>query len=46
MTLREIARIVDLHETRVSQLKSQAILRLRGYIGRRWPLEKGAAQGR
>ena len=29
MTLREIAKIVDLHESRVSQLKSQAILRLR-----------------
>ena len=29
MTLRQIARIVSLHETRVSQLKSQAILRMR-----------------
>jgi RNA polymerase sigma factor for flagellar operon FliA len=37
MTLREIAKIVDLHESRISQLKSQAILRLRSYMQRRWP---------
>lgn len=37
LTLREIARIVDLHESRISQLKSQAILRLRGYLRKRWP---------
>jgi RNA polymerase sigma factor for flagellar operon FliA len=37
MTLREIARIVDLHESRISQLKSQAILRLRSYMQKRWP---------
>ena len=43
LTLREIAKIVNLHESRVSQLKSQAILRLRSYIEKRWPLEKGAA---
>lgn len=43
MTLREIAKIVDLHESRVSQLKSQAILRLRSYMTKRWPQEKGAA---
>lgn len=42
MTLREIARIVDLHESRISQLKSQAIMRLRVYIEKRWPMEKGA----
>ena|SRR5689334_19727902 len=44
LTLREIAKIVNLHESRVSQLKSQAILRLRSYIEKRWPLEKGALQ--
>jgi RNA polymerase sigma factor for flagellar operon FliA len=43
MTLREIAKIVDLHESRISQLKSQAILRLRTHMLKRWPLEKGAA---
>ena len=42
LTLREIAKIVDLHESRVSQLKSQAILRLRSYILKRWPVERGA----
>jgi RNA polymerase sigma factor for flagellar operon FliA len=42
MTLREIARIVSLHESRISQLKSQAILRLRSYIEKRWPMQKGA----
>ena len=42
LTLREIAKVVSLHESRVSQLKSQAILRLRAYIEKRWPLQKGA----
>jgi len=42
LTLREIAKIVNLHESRVSQLKSQAILRLRSYIEKRWPTERGS----
>lgn len=42
LTLREIAKVVDLHESRVSQLKTQAILRLRGYIEKRWPTRGGA----
>lgn len=33
MTLREIASILDLHESRISQLKSQAILRIRSVMG-------------
>jgi RNA polymerase sigma factor for flagellar operon FliA len=41
LTLREIAKVVNLHESRVSQLKSQAILRLRSYIEKRWPVQKG-----
>jgi RNA polymerase sigma factor for flagellar operon FliA len=41
MTLREIARIVDLHESRISQLKSQAILRLRSVLEKRWPCTRG-----
>jgi len=41
MTLREIAKIVDLHESRISQLKSQAILRLRSYMQKRWPQSRG-----
>jgi RNA polymerase sigma factor for flagellar operon FliA len=42
LTLREISKIVNLHESRISQLKSQAILRLRSYMQKRWPVEKGA----
>lgn len=42
LTLREISKVVHLHESRISQLKSQAILRLRTYIRKRWPMEKGA----
>ncbi len=41
MTLREISRIVHLHESRISQLKSQAILRLRSYMEKRWPTQRG-----
>lgn len=37
MTLREIAEIVNLHESRISQLKSQAILRLRSRMVEQWP---------
>jgi RNA polymerase sigma factor for flagellar operon FliA len=37
LTLRQIAEVLKLHETRVSQLKSQAILRLRTYLRARWP---------
>lgn len=36
-TLRQIARIVSLHETRVSQLKSQAIVRMRATLKAKWP---------
>ena len=42
LTLREISKLVNLHESRVSQLKSQAILRLRSYVEKRWPMERGA----
>jgi RNA polymerase sigma factor for flagellar operon FliA len=41
LTLREIAKVVGLHESRVSQLKSQAILRLRSYLLKRWPRGNG-----
>jgi RNA polymerase sigma factor for flagellar operon FliA len=36
-TLREIAKVVSLHETRVSQLKTQAILRMRSALRAQWP---------
>ena len=39
--IREIAPVLDLHITRISQLKTQGILRLRQYIDRRWPTMKG-----
>jgi RNA polymerase sigma factor FliA len=41
MTLREIAGVMGLHESRISQLKSQAVLRLRSYMQKRWP-QQGA----
>ena len=41
LTLREVAKVVRLHESRVSQLKSQAILRLRSYMRKRWPTPRG-----
>jgi len=40
LTLREIAQVVNLHESRISQLKSQAILRLRSRLAERWPASR------
>jgi RNA polymerase sigma factor FliA len=39
--LREIAPIMDLHITRVSQLKAQGILRLRAFMAAKWPSGRG-----
>jgi len=41
LTLREIALVVHLHESRISQLKSQAILRLRSHLVAHWPAVRG-----
>jgi RNA polymerase sigma factor for flagellar operon FliA len=41
LTLREIAQVVDLHESRISHLKSQAILRLRANLETVWPSQGG-----
>ena len=41
LTLREIAQVVNLHESRISQLKSQAILRLRSHLTVQWPAARG-----
>lgn len=41
ITLREIAKTLGLHESRVSQLKTQAIFRLRAWIQTRWTSERG-----
>ncbi len=43
LTLREIAQVVSLHESRISQLKSQAILRLRTHMAQRWPARRGVS---
>lgn len=37
LTLSEIGKVLSLHTSRISQLKSQAILRLRAYVSKRWP---------
>jgi RNA polymerase sigma factor for flagellar operon FliA len=37
LTLAEIGRVLGVHTSRVSQLKQQAILRLRGFMEKRWP---------
>jgi RNA polymerase sigma factor for flagellar operon FliA len=41
LTLREIAQVVNLHESRISQLKSQAIVRLRARLAAQWPASHG-----
>ena len=41
LNLREIAGIMDLHLSRISQLKSQAVLRLRVAMQERWPAGRG-----
>ena len=39
LTLAEIARVIGVHTSRVCQLKSQAILRLRSFMSRHWSNE-------
>jgi RNA polymerase sigma factor for flagellar operon FliA len=41
LTLREISKIVKLHESRISQIKTQAILRLRAHMEKQWPTPRG-----
>jgi RNA polymerase sigma factor FliA len=41
LNLREIASIMGLHITRISQLRAQGVLRLRSYIEHKWPSERG-----
>jgi len=41
LNLREIASVMELHITRISQLRAQGILRLRSYLERKWPAGKG-----
>lgn len=39
--IREIAPVLNLHITRISQLKAQGVLRLRQYLERQWPTPRG-----
>jgi RNA polymerase sigma factor FliA len=41
LTLREIGEIVNLRVSRVSELKTTSILRLRAYVSEQWPTPRG-----
>jgi RNA polymerase sigma factor FliA len=41
LTLSEVASIMNLHTTRISQLRAQAILRLRALMDYKWPSPRG-----
>ena len=43
LTLREISQVLKLHESRISQLKTQAILRLRSRLAEVWPVPHGVS---
>ena len=43
LTLREIAAMMGVHFTRISQIKSQAVLRLRNAVGQSWPGVRGGS---
>ncbi|HZT30570.1 MAG TPA: FliA/WhiG family RNA polymerase sigma factor [Bryobacteraceae bacterium] len=45
LSLREITQVMDLPLSRVAQLKTQAVLRLRSYLERRWSLPAEASVG-
>ncbi|MDQ2841908.1 MAG: FliA/WhiG family RNA polymerase sigma factor [Acidobacteriota bacterium] len=42
LMLREIASAMNIHTSRVSQLRTQAVLRLRSYLSAKWPKQGGA----
>lgn len=44
LTLREIAAVMKVHLTRVAQLKTQALVRLRAYMERYWPKGRGGSR--
>lgn len=46
LTLREISRVMGVHESRVSQLKIQALARLRVVIEKQWPQRGATLPGR
>jgi RNA polymerase sigma factor FliA len=41
LTLREIAQVLDMHISRVSEVKSHSILRLRAHMRKHWPTTRG-----
>lgn len=41
LNLREIASVMGLHLTRISQLRVQGVMRLRGYMEHKWPSGRG-----
>ncbi|MBC7927183.1 MAG: sigma-70 family RNA polymerase sigma factor, partial [Bryobacteraceae bacterium] len=41
LSLREISRVMDLHESRISQIKVKALQRMRTLVEKEWPM-KGA----
>lgn len=41
LTLREIGEIVNLRVSRVSELKTTSILRLRAFVAQQWPTPRG-----
>src|SRR5581483_7590640 len=41
LALREIGSVMNLHTTRISQLRAQAILRLRALMEYKWPIGRG-----
>jgi RNA polymerase sigma factor for flagellar operon FliA len=41
LTLREIAEVMNLHISRISEIKSHSILRLRAQLRRKWPVTRG-----
>lgn len=44
LSLREIARVMGVHESRISQVKAQALKRMRELVEENWPRRGGAAK--
>ncbi len=44
LTLREIAEVMEMHLSRIGQLRVQAILRLRSHLERVWPSTRGGRE--
>lgn len=44
LTLREIAEVMNMHISRVAEMKSHSILRLRAHMRRKWPNRRGTTR--